>query len=99
MKLFAVEGLPEIRPGDDLATMIDEQADLREGDVVCVSHTVVSKAEGRTADLAEFEADERARDIAPASATSRARRKTPASPRPCSRRATASSRRNRSCSR
>jgi len=64
MELFAVEGLPEIRPGDDLGAMVAERVDLREGDVVCVSHTVVSKAEGRTADLDDYEAGERARDIA-----------------------------------
>jgi coenzyme F420-0:L-glutamate ligase/coenzyme F420-1:gamma-L-glutamate ligase len=64
MHLFAVEGLPEIEPGDDLGTMIAERADLEAGDVVCVSHTVVSKAEGRTADLADFEAGAQARDIA-----------------------------------
>ena len=64
MKLFAVEGLPEVRPGDDLSAMIDGRADLREGDVVCVSHTVVSKAEGRVADLADYDPGERARDIA-----------------------------------
>jgi coenzyme F420-0:L-glutamate ligase/coenzyme F420-1:gamma-L-glutamate ligase len=64
MQLFAVEGLPEIEPGDDLGTMIAERTDLQDGDVVCVSHTVVSKAEGRTVDLTDFEAGERARDIA-----------------------------------
>jgi len=46
MELFAVPGLPEIRDGDDLAAMIDERVDLREGDVVVVASTVVSKAEG-----------------------------------------------------
>jgi len=64
MQLFAVEGLPEVEAGDDLGTMIAERADLRDGDVVCVSHTVVSKAEGRTADLADYEAGPRASDIA-----------------------------------
>jgi len=64
MELFAVEGLPEIRPGDDLAAMVADRADLREGDVLCLSHTVVSKAEGRGADLADFEPGDRARDIA-----------------------------------
>jgi len=64
MQLFAVEGLPEIEPDDDLGAMIAERADLGDGDVVCVSHTVVSKAEGRTADLADFEAGPQARDIA-----------------------------------
>lgn len=64
MEVFAVEGLPEIRPGDDLTAMIDEQADLAPDDVVCVASTVVSKAEGRQADLADFPAGDRARDIA-----------------------------------
>jgi coenzyme F420-0:L-glutamate ligase/coenzyme F420-1:gamma-L-glutamate ligase len=64
MELFAVAGLPEIRAGDDLGAMIADRVDLRDGDVLCVSHTVVSKAEGRQADLADFEAGERARDIA-----------------------------------
>jgi coenzyme F420-0:L-glutamate ligase/coenzyme F420-1:gamma-L-glutamate ligase len=39
--------LPEIRAGDDLAALIAEAAHLEEGDVLVVSHKVVSKAEGR----------------------------------------------------
>ena len=64
MELFGVEGLPEVRPGDDLAALTAERADLQEGDVLCVSHTVVSKAEGRQADLADYDPGERARAIA-----------------------------------
>jgi len=64
MELFAVEGLPEVRPGDDLGAMIADRTDLRAGDVVCVSHTVVSKAEGRAVDLDEYDPSERARAIA-----------------------------------
>jgi coenzyme F420-0:L-glutamate ligase/coenzyme F420-1:gamma-L-glutamate ligase len=64
MEVFAVEGLPEIRPGDDLAVLIEEQVELRDDDVVCVASTVVSKAEGRQADLADFPATDRAEDIA-----------------------------------
>jgi len=64
MKIDAVEGLPEIREGDDLADLIAEQVDLRPDDVVCVASTVVSKAEGRTADLADFPPSDRAREIA-----------------------------------
>lgn len=41
-----VEGLPEVRPGDDLAALLDG-VDLRDGDVVVVTSKVVSKAEGR----------------------------------------------------
>jgi coenzyme F420-0:L-glutamate ligase/coenzyme F420-1:gamma-L-glutamate ligase len=64
MELFAVPDLPEIREGDDLATMIADRVDLRADDVVCVASTVVSKAEGRTADLTDFPAGPRAKEIA-----------------------------------
>ncbi len=64
MDVFAVEGLPEIRPGDDIAALVAEQVDLRPDDVVCVASTIVSKAEGRQADLDDYEAGERARTIA-----------------------------------
>jgi coenzyme F420-0:L-glutamate ligase/coenzyme F420-1:gamma-L-glutamate ligase len=64
MNVFAVEGLPEIEPGDDIAALIAERVDLRPDDVVCVASTIVSKAEGRQADLADFEAGEQAQDIA-----------------------------------
>lgn len=43
-----VGGLPEIDPGDDLATLIAAAApDLADGDIVVVTQKVVSKAEGR----------------------------------------------------
>jgi len=64
MEAIAVEGLPEIRPGDDLARTIESRATVRDEDVVCVASTVVSKAEGRTADLEAFEPRPRAREIA-----------------------------------
>jgi coenzyme F420-0:L-glutamate ligase/coenzyme F420-1:gamma-L-glutamate ligase len=64
MELFAVPDLPEVRPGDDLAALIRDRVDLRADDVVCVASTVVSKAEGRLADLADFPAGPRAREIA-----------------------------------
>ena len=64
MNVFAVEGLPEVRPGDDIADQIADRVDLRPDDVVCVASTIVSKAAGRQADLADFEAGEQARAIA-----------------------------------
>ena len=64
MEAFAVERLPEVRAGEDLAALVDERVDLRDGDVLCVASTVVSKAEGRTADLEAFPAGERAVAIA-----------------------------------
>jgi coenzyme F420-0:L-glutamate ligase / coenzyme F420-1:gamma-L-glutamate ligase len=48
LELSGVEGLPEIRPGDDLAALIVANArPLRNGDVIVVAQKVVSKAEGR----------------------------------------------------
>ena len=64
MEVFAVAGLPEVRRGDEVAELVAAQADLQDGDVVCVASTIVSKASGRQADLAEFPAGERARAIA-----------------------------------
>ena len=40
-------GLPEIREGDDLAALLAEAGQFEEGDVLVVSHKIVSKAEGR----------------------------------------------------
>jgi coenzyme F420-0:L-glutamate ligase / coenzyme F420-1:gamma-L-glutamate ligase len=47
LEIIAVEGLPEVRPGDRLAPMLASCADLADGDVVVVTQKVVSKAEGR----------------------------------------------------
>jgi coenzyme F420-0:L-glutamate ligase / coenzyme F420-1:gamma-L-glutamate ligase len=46
LTILPVTGLPEIRPGDELAELIAAVADLRDGDVVVVAQKVVSKAEG-----------------------------------------------------
>lgn len=64
MEAFAVDGVPEVREGDDLAAIVSERVDLQDGDVVCVASTVVSKAEGRTASLSDFPAGPRATEIA-----------------------------------
>jgi coenzyme F420-0:L-glutamate ligase/coenzyme F420-1:gamma-L-glutamate ligase len=64
MHVIPVPDLPEIRAGDDLAALVDDRVDLAADDVVCVASTVVSKAEARTFDLADFPAGPRAREIA-----------------------------------
>jgi coenzyme F420-0:L-glutamate ligase/coenzyme F420-1:gamma-L-glutamate ligase len=64
LELHALPGLPEIRPGDDLARLIAHAAELRGGDVVAVAHKIVSKAEGRIVRLADVAAGERARALA-----------------------------------
>lgn len=46
VSILPVRGLPEIRPGVDLAALIAETADLRNGDIVVIAQKIVSKAEG-----------------------------------------------------
>ena len=64
IQVIPVEGLPEIRADDDLAALIAGRAQLEDGDVVCVAHKVVSKAEGRVVRLEEIEPSEDARELA-----------------------------------
>jgi coenzyme F420-0:L-glutamate ligase/coenzyme F420-1:gamma-L-glutamate ligase len=45
LQAWAVPGLPEVRPGDDLAALLAAEA-YEPGDVLVVAHKVVSKAEG-----------------------------------------------------
>lgn len=45
--VLPVHGLPEVRPGGDLAALIAAAVDLQDGDVVVVTSKIVSKAEGR----------------------------------------------------
>ncbi|MFE6826711.1 coenzyme F420-0:L-glutamate ligase [Streptomyces sp. NPDC057690] len=47
-RVWAVDGLPEVRPGDDLAKLIAAaEPGLADGDVLLVTSKIVSKAEGR----------------------------------------------------
>jgi len=64
LELHALPGLPEIRPGDDLAALLAASAELRSGDVVAIAHKVVSKAEGRIVRLADVKPGERALRLA-----------------------------------
>ena len=57
-EVIGIEGLPEIQPGDDLGSLIVEEASrrstpLRPGDMIVVSQKIVSKAEGRLIRLAD----------------------------------------------
>ncbi|QLK24337.1 coenzyme F420-0:L-glutamate ligase [Natrinema zhouii] len=64
MELNGVAELPEIRPGDDIAELVADRAALEPGDVLTVASTIVSKAEGRTADLEDYPVSGRAQEIA-----------------------------------
>jgi coenzyme F420-0:L-glutamate ligase / coenzyme F420-1:gamma-L-glutamate ligase len=61
----AVQGLPEIEPGADLAALIVATgADIGRSDVVVVSQKVVSKAEGRLVRLSDVTPSPEARRLA-----------------------------------
>ncbi len=56
ISIIPLEGLPEVERGDDLALLLLESAgrgglELEDGDVVVVTHKVVSKAEGAVAEI------------------------------------------------
>ena len=61
IRAVGIEGLPEVRAGDDLATQIIDAAEaqgtpIEDGDVVVVTQKIVSKAEGRVMTIDEVEA-------------------------------------------
>jgi coenzyme F420-0:L-glutamate ligase / coenzyme F420-1:gamma-L-glutamate ligase len=77
LRAHALAGLPEIRPGDELAELIlaaqdarhepgERQPLLRDGQVVVGAHEAISKSEGAIVRLADVVPGERARELATA---------------------------------
>jgi len=69
VQIIGVAGMPEVRPGDDLAALIleaarEQGADVEDGDVLVVTQKIVSKAEGRLVDLREVEPSPQAQEMA-----------------------------------
>jgi coenzyme F420-0:L-glutamate ligase/coenzyme F420-1:gamma-L-glutamate ligase len=64
IELHPVTGLPEVAPGDDLAGLLAERAQLADGDILVVAQKVVSKAEGRLRDMREITPGDQALEIA-----------------------------------
>jgi coenzyme F420-0:L-glutamate ligase/coenzyme F420-1:gamma-L-glutamate ligase len=72
LSVTAVEGLPEVVPGDDLAALIASAIEthpsgtppLTDTDVLVTAHKVVSKAEGRLRALGDVEPGAHARQLA-----------------------------------
>ena len=67
LEIIALEGLPEIQPGDDLAALLRAAAPeggLRSDDVLVLAQKIVSKAEGAIVDLADVRPTARARFLA-----------------------------------
>jgi coenzyme F420-0:L-glutamate ligase/coenzyme F420-1:gamma-L-glutamate ligase len=69
LRIIPVRGIGEVRPGDDLATLIlaaleRHDQPLADGDVLVVTQKIVSKAEGRIVDPSQIEPSAFARAIA-----------------------------------
>lgn len=64
LRVIPVEGMPEVREGDDVAALVADAADVEEGDVVVVAQKAVSKAEGRVVRLDTIEPSALAREAA-----------------------------------
>lgn len=60
VQIIGVKGLPIIKAGDNLAELICQAAKrqgtpIQEGDIIVISHIIVSRAEGRVVKLGEVE--------------------------------------------
>ena len=63
IEAFTVENVPVVKPRDDIADFLKD-TDLRNGDIVVIASTIVSKAEGLIRGLDDFVPSEIARRIA-----------------------------------
>jgi len=64
LRVFPVEGMPEVAEGDRVGELIAERAQLEDGDIVVISQKIVSKAEGRVRRLSDVAPSERAIELA-----------------------------------
>jgi coenzyme F420-0:L-glutamate ligase/coenzyme F420-1:gamma-L-glutamate ligase len=64
IELIGVEGIGEVGQGSSIAELISANCRLRDGDVVCISQKIVSKAEGRVRDLDAVEVSAEAEALA-----------------------------------
>lgn len=61
---FAVENIPLIKQGDDIARILSGKTELKEHDIIVISSTIVSKSEGRIISLDDVKVTEKAKTIA-----------------------------------
>ena len=69
VRIIGIEGLPIIKAGDNLAELICDAAEkqstpIQNGDILVVTHVVVSRAEGKVVNLDEVVPSEFAKNIA-----------------------------------
>lgn len=68
IRVFALEGIPEVEEGDDLGVLLAAAAEraggLEDADILVVAQKIVSKAEGRVVTLEGIEPSGRAHELA-----------------------------------
>jgi len=69
IQIIGIEGLPIIKAGDNIAELICKVAEkqgtpIQNGDIIIVTHVIVSRAEGKVINLDEVEPSEFAKNIA-----------------------------------
>ena len=68
VEIIGLEGISEVKEGDDVARLIIESAEnegvgLRENDIIVITHKIISKANGLIVDLNDVKPSERAIEI------------------------------------
>jgi len=68
VKIYGLESIPEVKEGDDVAKLIVEAArregvDIHNGDIIVVTHKIISKALGLIVDLNTIKPSEKAVEI------------------------------------
>lgn len=69
LTFIAVENIPMVQPGDDLANLIDQGLEtmgevLQDDDVIVIAQKIISKAENRYLDLSKVEPSDEAIELA-----------------------------------
>ena len=68
IKLIPIDGIPLVKPGDDLPGIIIQTANASkiewiEGDILVIAQKIISKAEGRLVNLKEINPSKRALEL------------------------------------
>ncbi len=64
MKGFVIRGLPIIKQGEDISSLVKSLFNFKDGDVLCLASTIVAKSEGRFRELESYHPSDRATLIA-----------------------------------
>lgn len=64
VQCFIVKGMPFVKKGDDIASLVQNLFELEDGDILCIASTIVAKSEGRFRDLGDFMPGPKAEEVA-----------------------------------